>query len=242
MPLPTSPVSVADRRVSDRLEQLSNSIGRKIPISHQIAHTIRDLIISGTLNPGDRIIESKIAKQLSVGQPTVREALVALEHQGLVVRKSNQGCVVTTLTRNEVCQILEVRPELEGLAVELGAKKGRQQDLEQLASAARRMKAAAQAKNIEEFYSHDLAFHNLLWKLPGNTVLTKLLEELMLPLLALCYLRNLRNRAYVDMTASAEAHSRIAAGLVSRKAAKARQIALDSFEIFAEQHLRYFEG
>src|SRR5881628_1222320 len=90
MPVPNS-------RVSDRLEELSQALGRKEPIAEQIATVIRKLIISGDLNPGERIIESRVAKQLGVGQPTVREALVALEHQGLVVRKANQGCVVTSL-------------------------------------------------------------------------------------------------------------------------------------------------
>ncbi len=43
--------------------------------------TIRDMIVAGDLNPGDRIVESRIARQIGVGQPTVREALVALEHR-----------------------------------------------------------------------------------------------------------------------------------------------------------------
>ena len=102
-----------------RLEALSQRIGRRLPIADQIAESIRDMIVAGDLNPGDRIVESRVARQIGVGQPTVREALVALEHQGLVVRKANQGCVVVSLTRNEISQILRIRAELETLAVEL---------------------------------------------------------------------------------------------------------------------------
>src|SRR6267378_1291827 len=107
---------------SIKLEELSESLGRKVSIADQIAEVLRNLIVGGDLNPGDRIVESRVAKQLGVGQPTVREALVALEHQGLVVRKTNQGCIVTSLTRGEISQILKIRGELEVLAVELAAE------------------------------------------------------------------------------------------------------------------------
>ena len=102
---------------SIKLEELSESLGKKVSIADQIAEVLRNLIVGGDLNPGDRIVESRVAKQLGVGQPTVREALVALEHQGLVVRKTNQGCIVTTLTRSVISQILKIRGELEVLAV-----------------------------------------------------------------------------------------------------------------------------
>ena len=87
-------------------EALSTQLGRRAPVSSQIAESIRNMIVSGDLKPGDRIVESRIARQIGVGQPTVREALVALEHQGLVVRKANQGCVVTSLSASAVAKIL----------------------------------------------------------------------------------------------------------------------------------------
>src|SRR5215831_17364083 len=112
------PVSETDLK----LEALSQRLGRRAPIADQIAESIRDMIVAGALNPGDRIVESRIARQIGVGQPTVREALVALEHQGLVVRKANQGCVVTELTGAEITQIIRIRAELETLAVELAVE------------------------------------------------------------------------------------------------------------------------
>ena len=59
---------------------------------------------SGDLKPATAWWKSahRPADRGALGQPTVREALVALEHQGLVVRKANQGCVVTVLTRAEI--------------------------------------------------------------------------------------------------------------------------------------------
>ena len=98
------------------------------------------MIIAGQLHPGERIVESRVARQLGVGQPTVREALVALEHQGLVVRKANQGCVVTTLTRAEICEILRIRAELEVLAVELAVENASDAGVRELIARARDLK------------------------------------------------------------------------------------------------------
>ncbi len=91
-------------------------------MADQIAESIRAMIVGGDCNPGDRIVESRIAREIGVGQPTVREALVALEHQGLVVRNANQGCVVTRSRRDRYLQLVRIRAELEMLAVELATE------------------------------------------------------------------------------------------------------------------------
>ncbi|HWB85829.1 MAG TPA: GntR family transcriptional regulator [Bryobacteraceae bacterium] len=223
--------------MSSKLEELSQSLGRKATISDQIASVIRGLIISGDLNPGDRIVESRVAKQLGVGQPTVREALVELEHQGLVVRKANQGCVVTTLTRAEIEQILRIRAELEVLAVELAVEFASDSDIQKLMAMTGFMKAAATARDVEDFFAHDLAFHEFLWKLSGNAFLPRLLSQLMTPLLAFLFIRNLRNNSQIDLAGSMQAHVQIVEGILTRNKQTARQIAEEKFQMFATQHL-----
>src|ERR1022692_3181409 len=101
--------SRSNKRLNSTMEALSRTMVVKNGLSDEIASTMRNLILSGELKPGDRIVESRVAKQLGVGQPTVREALVELEHQGLVCRKPNRGCLVTTLTRAEIADILRIR-------------------------------------------------------------------------------------------------------------------------------------
>ncbi|MGH9721727.1 MAG: GntR family transcriptional regulator [Bryobacteraceae bacterium] len=236
----TSKTQVSESRVSTRLDELSQSLGRKASIADQIASVIRGLIISGDLNPGDRIVESRIAKQLGVGQPTVREALVALEHQGLVVRKANTGCVVTTLTRAEIEQILRIRAELEILAVELAVENATDAEVHKLAALTGFMRAAAHARDVEEFFTHDLSFHEALWKLSGNTFLPRLLEQLMVPLLAFLFIRNLRNNTHIDMAVSAQAHVEIAEAILTRDKQHARRIAQQKFQMFADQHLNLY--
>jgi len=227
---------------SIKLEELSESLGRKVSISDQIAEVLRTLIISGELNPGDRIVESRVAKQLSVGQPTVREALVTLEHRGLVVRKTNQGCIVTILTREEISQILKVRGELEVLAVELAAEFATTADITELLEITRAMKAAGDEKDVNGFFSHDFRFHERLWKASGNIFLPRLLSQLMLPLLAFLFIRNLRHNSHINMSESAEAHAELAKVILLRDKVKARTVAEQKFKMFSDQHLNLYQN
>jgi DNA-binding GntR family transcriptional regulator len=235
-------MSFSDSAITRKLEQFSGVLGRKASMTGQIADMLRGMIISGHLNPGDRIVESRVARQLGVGQPTVREALVALEHQGLVVRRANQGCAVTTLSAAEISQILPIRRELETLAVELAVENAADADIHRLIGLAGLMKAAAHAQDVEEFFAHDLKFHEMLWKLSGNAFLPRLLSQLLLPLLAFLFLRNVRNHPHIDLLASADAHVAIAEAILGRDKQAAREVVERKFQMFADQHLNLLNG
>jgi DNA-binding GntR family transcriptional regulator len=228
--------------VSRKLEQFSGVLGKKASLTGQIADMLRGMIIRGDLNPGDRIVESRVARQLGVGQPTVREALVALEHQGLVVRRANQGCAVTTLSPAEISQILPIRQQLETLAVELAVDNATDADIHKLIGLTGLMKASARAQDVGEFFEHDLKFHETLWRLSGNVFLPRLLSQLMLPLLAFLFLRNLRNNPNINLLASADAHVEIAEAILRRDKPAARQVAERKFQMFADQHLNLLDS
>jgi len=235
-------MQAADTRFTVRLEALSNSLGRRAPMTDQIAESIRDMIVSGELNPGDRIVESRFAREIGVGQPTVREALVALEHQGLVVRKANQGCVVTTLTRTEIRQILRIREELETLAMELAIEGASDAEIRKLLRVTDAMQRAAEVRDVREFFGLDVRFHEALWRLSGNSLLPRLLAQALMPLLAFLFIRNLRNHLQIDMKDSAAAHVEIAEAILSRDKERARKVAREKFQMFADDHLHWFEG
>ena len=228
-------------QVPIRLEALSHSLGQRAPVPDRIAETIRDMIVAGELNPGDRVVESRLARQISVGQPTVREALVQLEHQGLVTRIANQGCVVTRLTRREIGQMLRVRAELESLAVELAVEIASDDEIRKLLDLTVLMKTAAEVRDVQGFFALDVQFHEALWKLSGNSLLPRLLAQSLIPLLAFLFIRNLRNHRQIDMRGSAEAHVVIVEGILSRDRERARRVAREKFDMFANQHLDWFD-
>jgi len=232
----------AEGTVAGKLAELSHNLGRRTPVVEQIAGSIRGMIVSGDLMPGDRVVESRIARQIGVGQPTVREALVALEHQGLVVRKANQGCVVTVLTRAEIAQILRVREQLEGMAIELAMEVAPEAEIRKLVDVAREMQEAAQARDLARFFDIDVRFHETLWRLSGNFVLPKLLSQTLMPVLAFLFMRNLRNRDQLELAGAAAAHAEIAQAMLKRDREAGRQVAQQKFRLFAEQHLSWYRS
>jgi DNA-binding GntR family transcriptional regulator len=232
----------ADTAVTGKLAELSNKLERRTPVVDQIAGSIRAMIVAGDLQPGDRVVESRIARQIGVGQPTVREALVALEHQGLVVRKANQGCVVTELTREEIAQILRVREHLEWMAIELAMESAPDDEIRKLVDAALAMQGAAKARDLSRFFDLDVQFHETLWRLSGNFVLPKLLAQTLMPVLAFLFMRNLRDQSQFQLTDAAAAHVEIAQAILQRDREAARQVAQQKFRMFAEQHLSWYGG
>ncbi len=234
-------MNLAEHGYNLKLEELSQQLGRRAPLAEQIADSIRNMIVAGDLKPGERIVESRIAREIGVGQPTVREALVALEHQGLVVRKANQGCVVTVLTRAEICQLIRIRAELETLAVELAVESAADEDIAKLLTITDKMKAAAGARDPQQFFQLDLDFHQTLWRLSNNSFLPRLLEQALAPLLAFLFIRNLRRHIDIDMMDSAQAHVDMAEAILSRNKETARRVAQEKLMMFADQHLALYE-
>jgi len=234
--------SDAETRIVSTMEALSRKLSAKTGLSDEIAATLRDLILNGELKPGDRIVESRVARQLGVGQPTVREALVALEHQGLVSRKANYGCCVTTLTREEIADILRIRGELEILAVDLSIENASDEAVRALRNIAAGMVEVAGSGDATRFYSRDREFHEALWALSGNSFLPRVLSQVMTPLLAFLFIRNTRDHGHINMVRSAEAHVAIAESILSRDKEHAHRVAREAFGMFSQHHLTVMDS
>jgi DNA-binding GntR family transcriptional regulator len=154
----------------------------------RVVATLREAIVSGRMKPGDAVVEGKVARQLGVGQPVIREALLDLEHQGFVQRVPYRGTSVTKLGADEIEQIQQVRVELEGLAIELGRARATPADVKALRAIVARMGKSAEAADLAKFNDCDLALHRALWQLSGNKYLADALERAVVPMLTFFYL------------------------------------------------------
>ena len=156
----------------------------RVALKDRVADLIRDAILAGKLGSGDRIVELALAKQLRVGTTAVREALFDLESQGFVNRLANKGTFVTKLSLQDALEILQVRRELEGLAVELAQERRTEEDLALLEDCTSGMVTAARGGDWPRFYRNDLEFHRNIWRIAGNRHLAKSLDVLVVPLFA----------------------------------------------------------
>ena len=87
-------------------------------LSNMIAKEITAKIITGELNPGDKLIEKDYAEAFGTSRAPVREAVYLLTTEGLIERIPRKGAVVKEYTNNDIFDLLEIRNMLELMAVE----------------------------------------------------------------------------------------------------------------------------
>jgi len=208
------------------------------PISKkdQVALAVKEAILSGTIQQGSPIVESKIAQELGAGIPLVREALIELEHQGFVQRIPYKGTRVTRLEPEDVKQIFRLRVELEALAMEWAKERITAADIEYLRKEIEKMKRAADELDLNQFYESDLAFHRKIWVLSGNHYLVDALERVVVPLFAFFLMKHTRQReAYVE---SAGVHAKIVEALPTRSASEMRELMRESLGFWKDDALK----
>jgi GntR family transcriptional regulator of vanillate catabolism len=86
--------------------------------------SLRELILSGELKPGDRISELSVVERLGVSRTPIRMALVRLEEEGLLELIPSGGFSVKAFSERDIYDAIEVRGTLEGLAARLCAERG----------------------------------------------------------------------------------------------------------------------
>jgi DNA-binding GntR family transcriptional regulator len=155
-----------------------------ISIGEKVVATLKDAFFSGQLKPGDVIIERELARQMKIGTPTVREALIALQGQGFVRRVANTATYVTSFSPEEVRDLYALRVELECLALQWAKPRATKADLEELERLVDSLVDAGERADRRAFLERDLALHKRCWALSGNAYLRETLERLMAPLFA----------------------------------------------------------
>jgi DNA-binding GntR family transcriptional regulator len=155
-----------------------------ISLTERVISALKEAFFTGKLKPGDPIIERQLAREMNVGTPVVREALISLKHEGFVRRVNNKGSSVTQFSANEVRELYTLRIELETLALQWARSRVTEADLAELTRLADRLVEAGKSGSRSDFLRRDFEFHRHYWKLCGNPFLADVLERLMAPLFA----------------------------------------------------------
>lgn len=142
------------------------------------AAALRDAIISGELKGGDRILEQKWSARLGIGQPTLREAMRELEHQGLLRKLPQRGTYVAELSPDDYRQILEVRIPLEAMAIGRAAERLTPELADDLTELVTTMADTEKDLDVRRFHDCDVLFHRTIWDAADNPYLHDLLEAI----------------------------------------------------------------
>jgi DNA-binding GntR family transcriptional regulator len=191
------------RRVASKVASMKASSGvlakvTPVSIRAQVTTQLRDAILSGRLNPGERLIERKLAEAMGVSQAAVREGLVALEYEGLITRTANTATHVTQFTPERAKEIVQIRLQLEPFAMVQASRRLTPATTQEIQGLLEEMERGRLAGERYRTFQLDFDFHRKTWELSGNESLARVMNQLCTPLFAFFEIMEHANEITMD--------------------------------------------
>ncbi len=147
---------------------------KPVSIRQSVGEAVRRALLEGRFRPGEPLSEVALAAEMNVSRGPVREALLVLAQEGLVLNFPDHD-------RQEIQQ---VRLPLEILALDMARRRIAETDIEQLRRLNGCIVTEYKKDSVVECTQADLRFHALIWERSGNTRLVASLRNLMIPYFA----------------------------------------------------------
>ena len=153
----------------------SNPAFSRRSVGEVVADHVRELVFSGALHDGDRVPQREIAEALGFSSVPVREALVALQHEGVVTIEPNRGAFVNGLDADVVTEQFYVFGRVYGFAIRRAAERADPEWIEAAAAIAKRLRAETED---DECLAQSVLFQQRVLALGGSKRLPALLRPL----------------------------------------------------------------
>ena len=148
------------------------------PLYARIAANLREEILNGILEPGQRLQEQVLAERYGVSRVPVRDALRRLEVERLIEMEPNRGAFVGRVTPEEAVELLRVRLVLEELLGRDAARNRTEEQVEQLRQIVAEGAASVRGSSPSQLVGLNTRFHRLLGEASHNPTAAGLVEQL----------------------------------------------------------------
>ncbi len=149
-----------------------------LPLRDVVFNTLRQAILKGELEPGERLMEIQLADRLGVSRTPIREAIRKLELEGLVLMIPRKGAEVAKISEKSLRDVLEVRRSLEELAIELACQRMTESDIKELEEAQEAFREAIHSADAMTIAETDEHYHDIIYNGTGNNRLVQILNNL----------------------------------------------------------------
>jgi DNA-binding GntR family transcriptional regulator len=154
---------------------------RRSSLREQVREALRAALISGRMRPGVLYSAPALAEMLGVSATPIREAMLDLATEDLVVAVRNKGFRVTAVSDRELDELVEARlllevPTMAAVAEQYAPRMDA--ELSRLRGLARDLEAAAESDEIVTYLQLDTEFHASFLALYGNTEIVKIVRQL----------------------------------------------------------------
>ncbi len=149
-----------------------------LPLRDLVFNVLRMAILKGELQPGERLMEIQLAEKLGVSRTPIREAIRKLELEGLVLMIPRRGAEVAAISEKRLKDVLEVRKNLEGLAVRLACARAKEGTAKTLEEAEQAFRESIKSEDLIAMAEADEKFHFLIYDAADNEKLQQILTNL----------------------------------------------------------------
>jgi len=153
-------------------------IDRVMSLRRLVEDALASAIVSGEMAPGELFSAPTLAQRFEVSTTPVREAMLNLEKRGLVEAVRNKGFRVTSMSAEELQDIVDVRLMLEPAAMGRLAGSIDPEELPALRATAGEIVSGARKGDLGAYLTADAAFHNALTAMLGNARLAEIVADL----------------------------------------------------------------
>lgn len=189
------------------------------PLHAQLYQLIKKRLIDGFYQPGERLVEVRLAEEFSVSRAPVREALRMLMQDGLLLQKGN-ALHVFDPTLQDMIDIYQCRQRLEALGANLAAANMKEEKLNHLKEIMIETKVAWETGDMVKVVSLNISFHEIVLESSGNQQLislTSMIRDKVTYLRNCSFKGNVRNKSFL------EEHEQIVKALGERDGEKAER-------------------
>lgn len=151
---------------------------RPLPLSGQVRDMLRDRITAGDLAPGEKLTETDLASRLKISRGPLREAILQLTEDGLLVKEPYKGLRVRPVSHKDLDELYSLRTTLERFAFEEAWDKRTDAALADLKDRLNRLEQTRVAKDISAAVEGEIAFHSWVYELSGHSLLTSHWQKL----------------------------------------------------------------
>jgi DNA-binding GntR family transcriptional regulator len=147
-------------------------------LADAVADRIRSAIWSGQYQPGDRLVERRLAHEFGISHIPLREALARLTEEGLVERLPRRGARVASLTPRMLEEVSSLRVVLEQFVIRRLKDRFTPEAYLELQGVVDRMVKAAEDHDLVRVHEIDQEFHQRLWELTDHALLVELAAQM----------------------------------------------------------------
>jgi DNA-binding GntR family transcriptional regulator len=212
---------------------------KRSSLHDEVVTALREMIVTGKLAPGERIVEKDLSEQLGVSRTPIREAIKTLVLDGLIESPPHRGAQVKPLEAGEIKALFDVISVLEALAAQRAAKDLKPGELRKLETMHRNMRTAFKEGNRARYFDLNSAIHEFLMQHSGNKILSETHSRLMLRANRGRYMAILADKRWGE---AMEQHEDLMKALRSKDSEAAFEIWRDHLKLTGEALLASLES